>query len=61
MTRIPIHIVWERGVKLPENKLNNKELEDRIEYLQDVISELQIKLEEIKVLLMKEKNNNEVD
>lgn len=23
MTRIPIHIVWERGVKLPENKLNN--------------------------------------
>lgn len=61
MTRIPIHTVWERGVKLPENKLNNKELEDRIEYLQDVISELQIKLEEIKVLLMKEKNNNEVD
>lgn len=61
MTRIRIHTVWERGVKLRENKLNNKELEDRIEYLQDVISELQIKLEEIKVLLMKEKNNNEVD
>ena len=63
MIQIQINIEWERGVRLLESNLKEKEHERRVEHLQNVIEELQLKLEEVKILLMNlnKDNKNESD